>query len=400
MPIITFINKLDREGLEPLELFDEIEQALQLEVCPASWPIGMGDRFRGCYDLFSDRLLLLEKSKEKKQATETACEGVDDPRLDEWLGKDVADKLREDVEMARELCTPFDLESYREGNLTPVYFGSALYNFGIPELLDGLVRFAPPPRLQPARKGGEVRDVAPDEEKVSAFVFKIQANMDPKHRDRIAFARVCSGHFRRGMKLTNVREDKLINVHNPVMFMARDRELAESAYPGDIIGIPNRGALVIGDTLTEGEKIRFTGIPSFAPEVLRTVRAEDAMRNKHLERALRQIAEEGAARVFKRVIGGGWVVGVVGPLQFEVLAERIKNEYDIAVLFESTNLLTARWIESDEPRAIRRFVDGHAEAAAEDHTGTPVFLARNTWHLEQIPKDFPELRFLEIKEQL
>jgi peptide chain release factor 3 len=400
MPIITFINKLDREGLEPLELLDEVEQTLQLEVCPASWPIGMGDRFRGCYDLFGDRLLLLEASKEKKQNAAAVCEGVDDPRLDEWLGEAVAAQLREDVNMARELCPPFDLDSYREGNLTPVYFGSALYNFGVPELLDGLVRFAPPPRPQAARKGDEVRMVAPDEEKVTAFVFKIQANMDPKHRDRIAFTRVCSGHFRRGMKLKHVRQNKQINVHNPVMFMARDRELAESAYPGDIIGIPNRGALVIGDSLTEGEMLRFSGIPSFAPEVLRTVRAEDAMRNKHLERALRQIAEEGAARVFKRLLGGGWVVGVVGPLQFEVLAERIKTEYDIAVIFESTTLLTARWIESDDPRAIRRFNDAHTEAAAEDHTGTPVFLARNNWHLEQIPKDFPELRFLEIKEQM
>lgn len=400
IPIITFINKLDREGLEPLELLDEVEQALQLEVSPASWPIGMGDRFKGCYDLLSDRLLLLEASKEKKQSLEHVCEGVDDPRLDEWLEPEEAEKLREDVEMARELCKPFDLEAYREGNLTPVYFGSALYNFGVPELLDGLVRFAPPPQQQKADKNGEERMVLPEEEKVSAFVFKIQANMDPKHRDRIAFARVCSGHFRRGMKLRHVREDRQITVHNPMLFMARDREVADSAYPGDIIGIPNRGLLIIGETLTEGENMQFTGIPSFAPEVMRTVRAVDAMRSKHLERALRQIAEEGAARVFKKSLGGTWVVGVVGALQFEVLAERMKAEYSIEARFEGTSLHTARWVAGDDTKAIRRFMNEQLDAAAEDHTGSPVFLARNQWHLEQIPKDYPELRFLDVKEKL
>ncbi len=394
IPITTFINKLDRDGLDPFELLDEVEQSLQLEVTPASWPIGMGRYFLGCYDLIHDRLLLVSRSKEGKGEEGEACEGLDDPKLDALLPDHAVAKLREDVEMVRGLCQPFDREAYLAGNQTPVYFGSAINNFGVRELLRGLAAVAPSPRGQPGRE----RDVAPDENKVTGFIFKIQANMDPNHRDRIAFLRLCSGHFKRGMKLKHVRSGKTLTIHNPVLFLARDRGLAEEAWPGDIIGLPNHGNLNIGDTLSEGEIINFTGIPAFAPEHLRRVRPEDPMKAKHLGRALTQLAEEGAARVFKPLMGADWIVGVVGPLQFEVLADRIRTEYAVPVRFETTEIMTARWLEADEARILKDFQDKNRGAIAQDHTEAPVFLARNAWHLDRAAEDFPEVRFLKTKE--
>ena len=396
MPIVTFINKLDRDGLDPFELLDDIEQTLALDVVPASWPIGMGRHFLGCYDLLRDRLVLVERSRTGKGAEGEACDGLDDPKLDALLPDHAVAKLREDVEMVRELCPAYDHQSFLEGHQTPVYFGSAINNFGVRELLDGLSERAPCPRQQPARD----RLVSPDEAKVSGFVFKIQANMDPNHRDRIAFMRLCSGHFKRGMKLRHVRSGKQVTIHNPVLFLARERELAEEAWPGDIIGIPNHGNLSIGDALTEGEELRFTGIPAFAPEYLQAVRPLDPLKAKHLGRALTQIAEEGAARVFKPVIGADWIVGVVGPLQFDVLADRIRTEYGIPVRFEVTELLTARWVEAEDPRQLKAFIDGHQAAIAYDHTQAPVFLARNAWHLDRTTQDHPEIAFLKTKEQL
>ena len=397
MPITTFINKMDREAQDPFELLDEIEQTLQIEVTPASWPIGMGRGFLGCYDLLGDRLVLVDKAGrgEKPHQVET-CTGLDDPRLDELLPAAAVATLREQVEMARGLCPPFDLDSYLEGNLSPVYFGSAINAFGVAELIDGLVANAPPPKIQPTVE----RRIDPGENKVAGFIFKIQANMDPKHRDRIAFFRLCSGHFKRGMKLRHVRTDKQLAMHNPVLFLAQDRELAEEAWAGDIIGIPNHGNLHIGDALTEGETLHFTGIPSFAPEHLQAVRPTDPMRAKHLGRALQQLAEEGVARVFKPRIGTDWIVGVVGALQFEVLADRIRTEYDVPVRFEPTSLITARWVEADDDVKMKRFLDANQAALAEDHKGDPVFLARNAWHLDRAAEDWPDIRFLKTKEQL
>jgi peptide chain release factor 3 len=396
MPIITFINKLDREGRDPFELLDEIEQTLALDVTPASWPIGMGRRFLGCYDLFRNRLALMQKGGDRLPDEGKTYDGLDDPKLDSALPADAAAQLREDVGMARGLCPDFDLDAYREGNQTPVYFGSAINNFGVRELLQGLTEIAPPPRPQPTVN----RLVEPQEDKVSGFVFKIQANMDPKHRDRIAFMRLCSGHFRRGSKLRHVRSGKMINMHNPVLFLARDRELAEEAWAGDIIGIPNHGNLRIGDALTEGEELQFTGIPSFAPELLQKVRPVDPMRAKHLGRALQQLAEEGAAQVLKPRLDANWVVGVVGALQFEVLADRIRTEYDIPVHFEPTSLYTARWVEADDRHLLKKFTDANQPSLAEDHDGAPVFLARNAWHLDRAGEDWPDLRFLKTKEQV
>lgn len=394
VPIVTFINKLDRDGREPFDLLDEVEQALALETTPASWPIGMGKLFKGCYDLFNDRLMLIERSKGGLPAEGEVCEGLEDPKLDALLPADAVAKLREEVEMARGLCPAFDLESYRAGHLTPVFFGSAINNFGVRELLQGLARIAPPPRPQPTAE----REIAPAEPRVSGFIFKIQANMDPKHRDRIAFMRLASGHFKRGMKLKQVRTGKALNLHNPVLFLARDRELAEEAWAGDIIGIPNHGNLHLGDTLTEGEELHFTGLPAFAPELLQRVRPKDPLKAKHLGRALQQLAEEGAARVFKPHSHPDYIVGVVGALQFDVLADRIRTEYEVPVIFEPTTYYTARWVEADDPQALKAFLDKNRANTADDHEGCAVLLARNAWHLQDTIDSHKDVRFLKTRD--
>ena len=394
MPIITFINKLDREGRDPFDLLDEIEKGLQLDVVPASWPIGMGKNFLGCYDLLNDKLILMARGS--KGETGEACSGIDDPKLDTLLPSEALAQLRDDVEMIRGACPAFDPKAYLAGMMTPVYFGSAINNFGLRELLDGLVKFAPPP----GHYKTATREVGPEEKKVTGFVFKIQANMDPKHRDRIAFVRIVSGHFKRGMKLLHVRTGKLLNLHNPVLFLAQERGLAEDAWGGDIIGVPNHGNLRIGDSITDGEDLRFIGIPSFAPEYLQSVRPEDPMRAKHLGRALQQLAEEGAARVFKTLFGSEWIVGVVGALQFDVLADRIRTEYEVPVRFEASTLHTAEWVESDDPRQLKKFVDANKVNMAEDHNGSPVFLARNAWKLDRVKEEWPDIKFLKTKEQV
>ncbi|MBF0625282.1 MAG: peptide chain release factor 3 [Magnetococcales bacterium] len=396
VPIITFINKMDREGRDAFSIMDEIEKELALDVTPATWPIGMGREFLGCYNLLADQLLFMEREGAKDRARQAlACQGLADPQLDRLLPKHAVATLREEVEMVRELCPPFDLDSYRAGHLTPIFFGSALNNFGVRELLAGLVGMAPSPRQQKALQ----RRVDPHEDQVTGFVFKIQANMDPKHRDRIAFLRLCSGHFRRGIRMLHVRSGKLLNIHNPQLFLAQDRDRAEEAWAGDILGLPNHGNLRIGDTLTEGEELHFTDIPSFAPELLRKVRPDDPMRAKHLERTLRQLGEEGAARVFKTHLSSEWIIGVLGVLQFEVLADRIKTEYDLPVHYEGTPIHTARWLESADSLRLKAFFNGNTAAMAEDHDGSPVFLARNAWHLETAVKEWPEIHFLKTKEQ-
>ncbi len=397
VPIITFINKLDREGRDPFELLDNIEKTLALDVTPASWPIGMGKDFLGCYDLINDQLILMNKTGDKSQinATIETCKGLDDEKLDKLLPQYAVSKLREDVEMVRELCPAFDKQAYLDGALTPVFFGSAINNFGVKEVLEGLHELAPQPLPRPAVE----RSVNPDENKVTGFVFKIQANMDPKHRDRIAFMRICSGHFKRGMTLTQVRDGKPLKVATPVMFLAQERELAEDAFAGDIIGIPNHGQLRIGDSLTEGEKLHFTGIPSFAPELLKSVRSLDPLKSKHLGDALKQIAEEGGASIFKPVIGAEWIVGVVGVLQFEVMADRIKNEFGLPVMFEPTQYYTARWVSCDDKTVWKKFSDTNQMNLALDNNGQDVFLARNAWHLNKIKEDFPKLVLSKTREQ-
>ena len=339
--------------------------------------------------------MLVTKGSHDEPDPGLVCNGLEDPRLDELLTKSAVTELRQQIEMVRGLCPSFDREAYLQGNMTPVFFGSAINNFGVRELLQGVSEFAPNPRPQPS----QTRIVEASEKKVTAFVFKIQANMDAKHRDRVAFARICSGHFKRGMKLKHVRSGKMLNVHNAVMFLARERELAEEAFPGDIIGIPNHGNLRIGDALTEGELLQFRGIPSFAPELLQRVRPVDPMRAKHLGRAVTHLAEEGVARVFRTNIGSNWIVGVIGSLQFEVLADRIRTEYDIPVHFETAALHTARWVDANDESEIKRFVDKNQGDLAYDHDGLPVFLARNPWHLKNASETWPDIHFLKTREQ-
>jgi peptide chain release factor 3 len=295
--------------------------------------------------------------------------------------------------MARELLPPMDRGAFQQGTLTPIWFGSAINSFGVKELMDGIGTYGPEPQPQSA----EPRQIAPEETKVTGFVFKVQANMDPKHRDRVAFVRLASGHFQRGMKLTHVRSKKPMAISNPVLFLASDRELAEEAWAGDIIGIPNHGQLRIGDALTEGEALRFTGIPSFAPELLQTCRAGDPMKAKHLDKALMQFAEEGAAKVFKPVIGSGFVVGVVGALQFEVLASRIELEYGLPVRFEASQFTSARWVSGPKEK-VEAFIAANGQHMAEDNDGDPVYLTRMQWDIDRVVRDYPDVTLSATKE--
>ena len=389
VPILTFVNKLDRESRDPFDLLDEIEQSLALDVTPASWPIGMGRDFLGTYDLFANTLLLFERDAHDRVVEPVRCSGLDDPELLRRLPKAAVARLREEVEMARGLCPPFDPQAFRQGHLTPVFFGSALNNFGVRELLHGVAELAPAPRPQPALGIDGPRPIRPEEPQVAGFVFKVQANVDPQHRDRVAFVRLASGRFERGMKLKNIRTGRVMSVQAPVFFLARERNLAEEAWPGDIIGIPNHGSLRIGDTLTEGAEIRVTGIPSFAPEILRRVHLDDPMKSKHLRHALEQLAEEGVTRVFKPASGGDWIIGVVGALQLDVLMARLQAEYGLATRLDGAPYQAARWLEADDPAEIERFRLRNPSASAEDHDGVPVFLARNPWDLRTTIEEWP-----------
>ena len=395
VPIVTFINKMDREARDSFELLDEIADTLALDTTPMTWPAGMGVDFRGCYDVNHDRMTLFDAERGDRIAESVDCSGLDDPKLEEAIPTAQLGQLREEVGLVREACPTFDLDSYRGGHLTPVFFGSALRNFGVRDLLDTLGSIAPPPRTQPA----DPAPVDPQSDKVTGFVFKVQANMDKNHRDRVAFLRLCSGRFRRGMKLKQPRTSRTLAVHNPIFFFAQDRELAEEAWPGDIIGIPNHGALRVGDTLTESADLRFTGIPSFAPEILQRIRLDDPMRAKHLRTALIDLAEEGVTQVFRPMNGSAWIVGVVGQLQLDVLATRIDTEYGVKCGFEPAPYETARWIEADEPAQLTRFLDSQRNAVAEDGDGAPVFLARNSWELGRIQQDNPALRFRATRER-
>ncbi|PIB24337.1 peptide chain release factor 3 [Amylibacter kogurei] len=392
MPILTFCNKMDRESRETFDIIDEIQENLAIDVCPASWPIGVGREFLGCYDLLNDRLELMDRADRNVIAESVEINGLDDPKLAEHVPADLLEKFLEEVEMARELLPEFDHQAFLDGTLTPIWFGSAINSFGVQELMEGIGKFGPKPQVCPS----DVRPISPDESKVSGFVFKVQANMDPKHRDRIAFVRLCAGHFKRGMKLTHVRSKKVMAIASPMLFLASDRELAEEAWAGDIIGIPNHGQLRIGDALTEGEILRFAGIPSFAPELLQSVRATDPMKAKHLDKALTQFAEEGAAKLFKPMIGAGWIVGVVGALQFEVLASRIELEYGIPVRFEQTQFTSARWLTGPKEN-VDKFIDGNKGHMATDHDGDPVYMTRLQWDIDRVERDFPELNLTDVK---
>jgi peptide chain release factor 3 len=363
VPIITFINKVDREGRHPFELLDEVASDLALDVSPMNWPVGMGGTFQGLHDL-----------------TKGAA--------------DLPDDVREELELVEAGYAPFDEVAYRNGDLTPVYFGSALKEFGVAELIDALARFAPSPRPQPA----EPEPVSPDDSAVTGFIFKVQANMNPMHRDRVAFMRLCSGKFRRGMKLNQVGTGKAIAVHSPILFFAQNRETAEEAWPGDIIGIPNHGTLRVGDTLTDGAPRTITGLPNFAPELLRRVALKDPTKTKQLRKALDDLAEEGIIQVFYPEVGSAWVVGVVGQLQLEVLISRLEAEYKVDARLEPSPWDTARWIAGGA-KDLDAFASIHRGALARDRDGALVFMAKDAWELNYVKERNPALRFSATKER-
>ncbi len=395
LPILTFCNKMDRESRDTFEIIDEIQENLAIDVAPVSWPIGVGRDFLGCYDLLNDRLELMDRADRNRVAATIEIKGLSDPKLAQHIPADLLKKLLEEIEMARELLPAFDHKSFLEGHMTPIWFGSAINSFGVKELMNGIGTYGPEPTIQKSKE----RAIAPEETAVTGFVFKVQANMDPKHRDRVAFVRLASGHFERGMKLNHVRSKKTMSVTNPVLFLAADRELADEAWAGDIIGIPNHGQLRIGDALTEGEALHFSGIPSFAPELLQVVRAGDPLKAKHLEKALLQFAEEGAAKVFKPLIGSGYIVGVVGALQFDVLASRIEIEYSLPVRFEPSNFTSARWVSG--PKAdVEKLVNVNKGHIAQDSDGDTVFLTRLQWDIDRVQRDHPGVKLTATKEMM
>jgi len=390
IPIITFINKMDRESRDPFDLMDEIEKTLALDTTPMTWPVGRGRDFLGTYDVATGGVRLLEGGGAKTgQAEQIAIADLAarHPGLD-------AAAVEDELALVAEACQPFDLAAFREGHLTPVFFGSALRNFGVGDLLEGLGRYAPPPRAQEADK----RKVEADDPRMSAFVFKIQANMDPNHRDRIAFARLCSGKLTRGMKAKLVRTGKSISLSSPQFFFAQDRAIADEAFAGDVVGIPNHGTLRIGDTLTEGEDLTFVGVPSFAPEILRRVRLTDAMKAKKLKEALQQMSEEGVVQVFRPRDGAPALVGVVGSLQLDVLKARLDAEYALPVEFEPCEYSLARWIASDDRKKLDAFVAANNSGVADDVDGDPVFLAKNQFYLDYTRERAEGIVFSSVKD--
>ncbi|WP_374614190.1 peptide chain release factor 3 [Sphingorhabdus sp.] len=381
VPIITFVNKVDREGRPCFEILDEVADKLALDVCPMSWPVGMGGTFEGILDF----------------ATGAVSRPEGDSR--EFLGKIDANptlpaEVAEEVELAQAGYPEFDLEAYRHGDLTPVYFGSALKNFGVSELIDAIAKFAPPPRPQPSEAG----EISPDNGEVTGFIFKVQANMDPQHRDRIAFMRLCSGTFKRGMKLTPSGLGKPVAIHSPILFFAQDREIADTAEPGDIIGIPNHGTLRVGDTLSEKNGVRFTGLPNFAPEILRRVVLRDPTKTKQLRKALDDLSEEGVIQVFYPEIGSNWVVGVVGQLQLDVLISRLEAEYKVDAFLEPAPYDTARWLIGSDA-ALKAFAQFNGGNMAKDRDGNPVFMARSSWDVGYQQEKNPDLTFSATKER-
>jgi peptide chain release factor 3 len=390
IPIITLINKMDRESRDPFDLLDEIEKMLALDTAPVNWPVGRGRDFIGTVDIASGGVRLLDgdagKTGELRQMSVPQIAALN-KNLD-------ANALAEELALVNDACKRFDLQAFREGHLTPVFFGSALKNFGVGDLLEALGKFAPGPRAQVADK----RRVEADENRMTAFVFKVQANMDPNHRDRIAFARVCSGKLERGMKVKHIRTGKTMSLQAPQFFFARDRALADEAYAGDVVGIPNHGTLRIGDTLTEGEELNFSGVPSFAPEILRRVRLPDAMKAKKLKQALQELAEEGVVQVFRPVDGSPALVGVVGALQLDVLKVRLADEYGLEIAWDQSEFQLARWISADDRKLLDKLMSAHRSALAEDLDGDMVFLARNAFNLDYTSERNQGVRFSDIKD--
>jgi peptide chain release factor 3 len=392
-PIITFINKLDREGLAPLDILDEIEDKLQIECTPLSWPIGMGKRFKGVYNILHKQLHLFSPGSDTRGQDGVVINDLSDPRLDELLGSQ-AEELRGDIELIEGVVNPFEMADFLKGSQTPVFFGSAINNFGVKELLDAFVEMAPPPGTRVAVS----REVSPYEKSFSGFAFKIQANMNPAHRDRIAFVRICSGKFRRGMKVVHHRIGKEVALANATIFMAQDRDNVMEAFPGDIIGIHNHGTIKIGDTFSEKELLQFTGIPNFAPEHFRRVRLKNPMKAKHLQKGLAQLAEEGAVQVFRPLMGNDYILGAVGVLQFDVTMARLKAEYGVDAIYEPVNYAVARWIECGDQKKLAEFQKKNTANLATDSQGSLSYLTTSEFQLNYCMEEWPAVEFYKTRE--
>lgn len=394
-PIFTFINKLDREGRDPIELMDEVEDILKINCAPITWPIGMGKRLKGVYHFINDTVLLYEAGKNYETQKAEIIQGLDSPELDKALGSDAKD-FRDEIELVQGASHAFDKQAYLRGELTPVFFGSAINNFGVEPLLDAFAEHAPCPQSHTT----ETRIVEPNEEEFTGFVFKIQANMDPKHRDRIAFMRICSGQFSQGMKLKQVRTQKDIKIPNALTFLAEQREHLEHAFTGDIIGIHNHGTISIGDTFTTGENLKFTGIPSFAPELFRRAQLKDPLKLKALQKGLAQLSEEGATQFFKPIMSNDLILGAIGVLQFEVVAYRLLREYNVEAIFENINVATARWITADDEKELANFKTKAVQNLAEDAHGHLVYVAPTYVNLQLTQERYPNIQFHETTEGL
>jgi len=393
-PIMTFINKLDREGKEPIELLDEIERVLGIQCAPVTWPIGMGQRLKGVVHLISGEVHLYESGRNFTRQDSTIFASLDDPELEQRIGAQMLSELRDELELVQGASLPFDKEAYLAGKQTPVFFGSAVNNFGVQPLLDFFVEHAPAPRP----RATTTREVAPEEETFSGFVFKIQANMDPQHRDRVAFLRICSGRYESGMKAFHVRTGKEVKLANALTFMASDREIADVAWPGDVIGLHNHGTISIGDTFSAGEPLFFTGIPNFAPELFRRARLRDPLKLKQLQKGLAQLSEEGATQFFRPLMSNDLILGAVGMLQFDVVAYRLKDEYGVDASFEPVQVATARWIHGGTPKKLEEFREKNAMNLALDAAGQLVYLAPTRVNLQLTMERWPDLEFAATRE--
>ncbi len=392
-PILSFVNKMDRDIRDPIEVMDEIEEVLKIAAAPINWPLGMGKEFKGVYNLYTDTIHLYQQGMGHTIPDDIQIKGIDSDEATELLGA-YAEDIREEIELVRGATHEFDLDEYLAGRMTPVFFGTALGNFGVREMLDGFVEWAPEPRGRAAKE----RDIAADEEKFSGFVFKIQANMDPKHRDRIAFMRICSGIYRQGMKMRHVRIGKDVKIADAVTFMAGDRSAVEEAISGDIIGLHNHGTIQIGDTFTEGEELKFSGIPNFAPELFRRIRLKDPLKTKQLQKGLQQLSEEGSTQVFFPERNNDIIVGAVGVLQFEVVAYRLKDEYKVEAIYEPVNVATARWVDSDDAKKFEEFKRKCTDNLAVDGGGHLTYLAPTRVNLNLSQERYPEVNFRATRE--
>jgi peptide chain release factor 3 len=399
IPIVTFINKMDREAQDPIELLDEIASKLALDPAPLFWPAGSGGRFKGMLDLRTQQFLpFLKRTADNKDEGHPPPVAFGGAAVTSYLDPDEQAELEEGSMLVQEASKTFDPQAFLEGHMTPVFFGSALRHFGIDQLLAGLGAYAPPPKIVRASKTGEETHIAPGDPEVTGFVFKVQANMDPNHRDRIAFLRLCSGKFQRGMKLKVQNTGRQLSVNAPIMFFASDRELAEEAFAGDVIGIPNHGVLRVGDSLSETGLVRFAGLPNFAPEILQRVRVKDPLKAKHLRKALEGLAEEGVTQLFRPQLGSDFIVGAVGQLQFEVMADRLANEYQLEVMFEAAPYSEARWL-SGTTAEIEAFANTHKSAMATDIDNQPVFLAKSAWEIGYVAERYEKLGFERTRER-